>query len=163
MIMGYESLYKSFCEYVDSHDEYMTELEQQKAILAFEKPFNKRVFQLCIILIIWSIVGLTLDTFIIGGSLTAAVVMGPAWIQLLPTLIFSTLNWLAKCLFVFFYLRKEIPFWIAFMTGVQYIGFTILLGHTLKNDSEFLNGLKHYLKFLKKKGIRFIFNNMKKK
>ena len=46
--MMYDNLCKHFRVYVDHHDEYMTEEEQQTAIRSFEKPFNKRVFQLSI-------------------------------------------------------------------------------------------------------------------
>ncbi|MCI5051208.1 MAG: hypothetical protein MRY57_02785 [Candidatus Pacebacteria bacterium] len=160
--MVYDNLCKHFRYYIDTHDEYMTEEEQQAALKSFEKPFNKRVFQLSIILIFWSVIGLTIDTFIIGGSATAAIIKGPAWIQLVPTLIFSAVNWLLKWGFVYWYLKKEVPLGVAFMTGVQYVGFTILLAHTLKHDPEFRFGLKHYIRFLRKKGIRFILGMMKK-
>lgn len=161
--MVYDTLYKSFAKYVDEDDCHLTEKQQRAALESFEKPFNKRVFQVSIILMLWSIVGLTIDSFIIGGSATAAVVNGPAWIQLLPTLIFSAVNWIIKCIFVYFYLQRKIPFYIAFITGVQYIGFTLLLAYTLKNDPEFRHGLHDYIKYLKKKGIRFVINMMSKK
>jgi len=161
--MFYDSLYKNFKIYVDSDDDHMSEDEQQAALRSFEKPFNKRVFQMCIILLIWSVFGVTIDSFIIGGGVTAAIVTGPAWIQLLPTLIFSVLNWLVKWAFVYFYMRREVSLGLAFITGVQYVGFTLLLGNTLKNDPEFRRGLGYYIKYLRKKGIGFILNMLKKK
>lgn len=160
--MLYDKLYKGFAKFVDEDNSHLTEDQQQTALKSFEKPFNKKVFQLSIILLLWSVVGLTIDSFIIGGSATAVVVNGPAWIQLLPTLIFSALNWLIKCIFVFFFLQRKVPFYIAFFTGVQYVGFTILLGYTLKNDPEFRLGLHDYIKYLKKKGFKFIITLMNK-
>lgn len=160
--MIYTALYKDFRKFVDQDDCNLSEDQQQAALNSFQKPFNKRVFQVSIILMLWSVVGLTIDTFIIGGSVTAAIVTGPAWIQLLPTLIFSAVNWIVKCIFVYFFLRREVPFYIAFITGVQYIGFTLLLGYALKHDLEFRIGLQDYIKYLKKKGIQFVVKMIQK-
>ena len=159
--MSYDTLYKSFKKFIDNDDHRLTEQEQQTALVAFQNPKNRRVFQVSIILLLWSVIGAIIDSFIIGGSALAAAMTGPAWIQLLPTLIFSAINWILKCFFVYFYMKKEVPFNVAFMTGLQYVGFTILLGYTLKNDPEFKRGLQYYTKYLKKKGIRFIFKSLR--
>ncbi|MCI5051207.1 MAG: hypothetical protein MRY57_02780 [Candidatus Pacebacteria bacterium] len=153
--MTYKRLYKNFKIFLDN-DEHLSQEEQDIALKAFQKPFNKRVFEQCIILLLWSVVALFIDIFIISGSATAAVVTGPSWLQVLPTLIFSAVNWIVKSIFVYFYMRREIPYKIAFLTGVQYIGFTLLLGYTLKHDPEFKHGIKHYLRYLKKKGFRSV-------
>jgi len=90
--MNYNTLHKNFQKFIDHDDHCLTEEEQQKALKAFEKPINNRVFQMSIVLLLWSLIGMTIDSFIIGGSVVTALVMGPAWIQVLPTLIFSGLN-----------------------------------------------------------------------
>lgn len=154
--MSYERLYKSFKKFIDQ-DEHFTEAEQQQILTSFENKYNRNIFRLSIILLIWSIFGITIDSFIIGGSLIATIMQGLSWKYLWPTVIFSIVNFIIKSLFVRWYFNNEIPLKEIALAGIPYLGSATLIAYLVKNDTLYGAGLQHYLKYLRRRGVRFIY------
>lgn len=153
--MTYQRLYKSFRKFIDQ-DEHFSEAEQQKILTSFENPRNQKIFRLSIILLIWSTIGITIDSTFIGGGVIASLMSGADWRFFIPTIAFSVINFIAKFIFVRYYMRKDISTTHAAYCGIPYAGSALILGFLLKGDQLFLHGLKHYLKYMNRRGFRYI-------
>jgi len=158
-VMTYKRLYASFQKFIDQ-DEYFTETQQHHILESFQNKRNKNIFRLSIILLIWSILGVAIDSLIIGGSLISALIQGVSWRYILPTLIFSALNFTMKSLFVSWYMKKEIPMKQILLAGIPYAGSASIIAHLVKTDSLYGLGLQHYIKYLRHRGIRWIITLM---
>ena len=159
--MTYKRLYKSFQKFIDQ-DEHFTESQQDQILESFKNERNKNIFRLSIILLIWSFFGITIDSFIIGGSAIAVIMQGLSWRYLLPTIIFSITNYIIKAIFVKWYLRNEIPFKQICLAGVPYAGSASIIAYLVRSDPLFGAGIQHYLRYLKKQGVHFIYSLFKK-
>ncbi len=151
--MMYASLQKSFQKFID-HDEHFTEEQQQKILISFKDAYNKKVFNLSIILLFWSIAGITIDSVIIGGSLIGAIADGMEWRYILPTVIFSFLNFVFKSIFVKWFMGDRIPWVQLLLCGIPYIGSAGLLMYLVKRDPLYGAGLRHYMRYLRKNLLR---------
>ncbi|MFT6361215.1 MAG: hypothetical protein ACJAV6_000159 [Candidatus Paceibacteria bacterium] len=158
--MTYTRLYRSFRKFVDL-DEHFTEAEQEKILHSFEDSRNQKIFRLSIILLVWSTLGIFADSTLIGGGVLASIFMGVKFKFFIPTILFSIINFFAKYFFVQHYMQKNISKNHASYCGIPYAGSAILLGSLLKDDPLFLEGLKHYLKYLRKRGFQFLCNKIK--
>jgi len=155
--MVYKRLYKSFKKFIDQ-DEHFTEIQQDQILESFKNKRNRNIFRLSIILLIWSIFGITIDSFIIGGSLIATIIEGLSWRYVLPTVIFSLVNFTIKAIFVRLYFKNEIPFKHIALAGIPYIGSATLIAHLVRQDKLYGTGLQHYLKYKRKKSFKFIYS-----
>lgn len=160
--MSYKYFYKNFQRFIDE-DKDLTEKEQELALEKFQNPFYRKIFRAALILLIWSSVGLFIDSFIIGGSSIAVIMKGFDIKYLLPTLIFSITNWIIKVVFIYYFLEKKIPKTEVILVGVPYVGSALVLSYILRHDPYFKHTLFHYLKWLKKKGFSFIISMFRKK
>lgn len=150
--MKYTKLYNSFKKFIDQ-DEHFTEDQQQEILKNFEDPQNKKIFRLSIILLLWSIIGITIDSFIIGGSIIGVFTQGLSWLYVLPTIIFSVVNFLLKTIFISWYLKKEISFAQVCLAGIPYVGSASVIAVLVSKKPLFGAGLQHYMRYLR---IRYI-------
>lgn len=150
--MTYTRLYRSFQKFIDQ-DDHFTESQQEEILVSFKNKRNKKIFRLSIILLIWSIIGISIDSFIIGGSLISAIMKGLSWIYILPTVIFSIVNFIFKAIFVRWYLKNEIPWSQILLAGIPYAGSAAIIAYLVREDPLYGAGLQHYLGYLRKRGV----------
>lgn len=148
-------LNKSFRKFID-HDEHFSEEEQQKILTSFEDKRYQKIFRLSIYLLIWSIIGLAIDSTFIGGGVIASIMMGAHITFFLPTIIFSVVNFIIKFSYVRWYTQGDLTMKQAAYAGIPYFGSAAVLGFLLYDDPLFLKGLKHYLSYLRKRGVVFL-------
>jgi len=160
--MNYKRLNKSFQKFIDQ-DDHFTEDEQQNILNSFESKRNQKIFRLSIYLLIWSTIGLAIDSTFIGGGVIASIFMGVNIIYFLPTILFSVGNFIAKFFFVRWYMRGDISTKQAVYSGIPYAGSAFILGFLLNDEPLFLRGLKHYLTYMNRRGFRFICKIFRKK
>jgi uncharacterized membrane protein (DUF485 family) len=160
--MTYTRLYKSFKKFIDQ-DEHFTEQEQDKILESFKNKKNRKIFRLSIILLIWSFFGITIDSFLIGGGILGTILKGLSLKYVWPTIIFSITNFIIKTTFVRFYMKKEIPLKQIALAGIPYVGSGTLIRYLINNDVLYSQGIQHYLRYLKKRGIKFVISLATKK
>ena len=105
-------------------------------------------------MLFWSIAGITIDSVIIGGSLIGAIADGMEWRYILPTVIFSFLNFVFKSIFVKWFMGDRIPWVQLLLCGIPYIGSAGLLMYLVKRDPLYGAGLRHYMRYLRKNLLR---------
>ena len=154
--MVYKRLYKSFKKFIDQ-DTYFSEIQQDQIIESFNNEKNKKIFRLSIILSVWSIFGITIDSLIIGGSIVGVIVGGLSWIYLIPTVVFSIVNFLIKSTFVRWYMKNDIPIKQILLSAIPYAGSASIIAYLVFKDPLYGAGLQHYLKYLRTRGIRKIY------
>lgn len=153
--MTYKRLYASFQKFIDQ-DEHFTESQQQEILESFESKRNKNIFRLSILLLIWSIFGITIDSFIIGGSIIGVIMQGLSLKYLYPTIIFSVVNFIIKSIFVKSYLKNEIPMKQILLSAIPYAGSASVIAYLVRKDPLYGRGLRHYIRYLRKRGAGFI-------
>jgi hypothetical protein len=143
---------KSFNRFIDSQD---YEPEEKAEILSlFQKPVIRRVFMLSLFLLIWSMIGIFLDGFFVGGGVFASFMMGEFMLKLfLPALIYFFANMMAKFIFIKIYLKDQINIRNSALATIPYAGSAILFGATLNNEPLFIDALRKYLKHQRIKGF----------
>ncbi len=151
--MTYKKLYESFQKFIDQ-DKHFTESQQDHILKSFQDKRNKNIFRLSIILLIWSVIGISLDSLIIGGSIIGVIMQGLSWKYLLPTIIFSAVNFIFKSIFVKWYLKKEIPVKQILLAGIPYAGSASIIAYLVRKDPLYGAGLQHYMKYLRRRGFR---------
>ena len=147
--MTYKRLYSSFKKFIDQ-DEHFTEDQQDQILESFKNERNKKIFRLSVILMVWSIIGISIDSTIIGGSVIAVITQGLSFKYLWPTIIFSIINFIIKTIFVSWFVKKEIPFLQICLAGIPYAGSGTVIAYLVKQDPLFGSGLRHYLSYLKR-------------
>lgn len=155
--MTYKFLYKSFRKFIDQ-DEHFTEDQQDQILESFKNERNKNIFRLSIILLVWSSIGISIDSLIIGGSIIGVIMKGLSWKYLLPTIIFSVVNFIIKAIFVKWYLKNEIPFKQICLAGIPYAGSASIIAYLVREDPLYGAGLQHYMRYLRKRGFRKLCN-----
>ena len=146
------NILQSLSLFLDTQD-YSQE-EKNEILTLFKKPAIKRVFMLSLYLLIWSLIGIFLDLFFVGGGLFATLMMGDIMLMLfLPALIYFVVNLLAKFLFIKLFLKDQISLGSAALATLPYAGSAILFGATLSNEPLFLDAMKGYFKYQKSKGL----------
>jgi uncharacterized membrane-anchored protein YitT (DUF2179 family) len=161
VIMTYKKLYRSFQEFIDQ-DTHFTENQQDQILESFKGERNKKIFRLSIILLLSSVVGISIDSFIIGGSVIGIFTQGLSWVYVLPTIIFSIINFILKAIFIHWYLKKEISWSQICLAGIPYVGSASVIAHLVRSDPLYGSGLQHYLRYLRKKWIPNIFPSKNK-
>ena len=154
--MTYKRLYQSFKKFIDQ-DDHFTEAQQEKSLESFKQKRNKNIFRLSIILLVWSVVGITIDSLIIGGSIIGVIMQGLSFLYLLPTLIFSAVNFIFKSIFVKWYLKNEIPMKQILLAGIPYLGSASIIAYLVRSDPLFGAGIQHYLSYLRKRGLKYFY------
>ena len=148
-------LNKSFRKFID-HDEYFTEEEQQQILHSFENKYYQKVFRLSIYFLVWSIISFSIDSTFISGGVIASILAGVHIVYFLPTILFSFINYGIKFVYVRWYMKDTLTLKQAALVGIPCIGSALILRMLLKNDPLFLEGLRHYIKYLRRRGFAFI-------
>ncbi len=155
--MIHSRLNKSFKMFINQ-DEHFTKGEQDHILSSFVHKKNYQVFYLSIFLLMWSIIGAIIESVLLGGATIVSIINSPNISYFIPAILFLIFNIIAKVLFALLYVRRYITTLQALSSGVPYIGAALVLGFLLKNNKLFLKGLLHYIKYLRRHSLAFIYN-----
>jgi len=158
--MTYKRLYRSFRKFIDQ-DQHFTEEQQHNILKSFEDERSRRVFRLSIILLLWSAIGVFIDSTLIGGGVIFSVMKGINWHFFIPAFSFFVVNFTSKILFVRWYMKGNIKQTQCVYCAIPYAGSALILGFLLARDPLFLEGLRHYLKYLRKQSFKFVCKQLK--
>ena len=150
-----KKLYKCFYSFVKS-DNFFSNEEKKRILEFFEKTHNRRIFQLSILLFLWSMIAVGIDSVLIGGGVILSVIEGVFVVNFLPALVFLVVNFCLKVCFVVWYMYKDIPRVYALCSGIPYLGSAFLLGFLLHKNPLFLKALRNFLKYFRKKSFRYM-------
>lgn len=153
--MTYNRLYKSFQKFIDQ-DEHFTEEQQSHILNSFEHEKSRRIFRLSIILLIWSVTSIFVDSTLIGGGVIFSVMKGINWHFFIPALSFFLINYIVKVTFIRWYMKGGIKKTHSAYCGIPYAGSALIIAFLLKEDTLFLEGLRHYLSYLRKRGFLYL-------
>lgn len=142
--------------FVEQQDDYSDhQKEHIKDVLG--RWYIKKVVTINIVLLCWNLLGGILDTLIFGGGVVMLFVMNFSIAAILSPLAFYIfLNAFGKFIFVKIFLKEKIKIKIALLATIPYIGGSLLSRNLLTRHPIFLATLVRYIKFLRKKGLKYI-------
>ena len=137
---------QTFEDYVSYH--YTgDDVEHITAYLEDEK--NKKIFDLSLHLIIWSLVGVVIDIglFLFGSYLFSQT--SALYLTVTPLLIFFVINLMAKFIYAAIYLGKDFEYVIGMKAAVPYLGSAILIYDYVSANDTTKQAIREYLGYFK--------------
>jgi len=149
---------ESFIKFIENSSVFNTE-EKREIIEHFHDENVYLVFNLSVLLFVWSMSMFFVDLFLISG-LTIYLFMSSMNINffIIIPLAFLLLNILFKYLTISFVAKGRIKCHILFVSSLPYIGFAFLLGHTLRKKRIFKRAISSYIKY-KRKSLNIFHKN----
>jgi len=158
--MIHNSFDASFRKFIENKDTF-SQIKKEEILTLFESTYHKKIFKLSIILLIWSIIAVSIDSALISGGLIMSVMHGVRFIHFLPEILFFVGNFFAKVWFIYWYVDGDIRHDHALYCGIPYIGSALILGFLLKQEPLFLEALKRYSMYLRQQGYQYICHKLK--
>ncbi len=151
---------KSFIKFIENSSRFNTE-EKREIIEHFHDKNIYLVFNLSILLFVWSITMFFVDLFLISGLAISLFMFGMSvnFFIIIP-LTFLLLNIVFKYLTISFIANGRIKCYILLVSSLPYIGFAFLLGHTLRKKKIFRRAISSYIEY-KRKSLNIFRKNKK--
>jgi len=151
-LVNFSAYEQQFTHFVETSDQY-NELLKQKILTQLNQDHITNVFQLSVILLVWSFVMLLLEILVIPAALAYGV------IHMVPTgyvpLAMLVVNSSIKYGFIHHYTFGALSRLIMIQAVIPYLGSGLLLAETLKDHPEFKEALKDFIRYKKKRKLSF--------
>lgn len=157
---GYAS---DFAEFIKHHAD-LNYHEQQYVLKVFEQPHIKKTVKVSLILVTWMLIYTAIDGLLLGTAIVHTTVDGFIFFAYLPWLLFTLLNFIAKYTFLNWidsdgiYTRKQ-----KLLGGAPTVGVFLFLGSVLHGERLVRSSVLRYVRHVRKRGVRFLFNLLTKK
>jgi hypothetical protein len=150
------NLNDSFQEFLETQPGLSQE-QKHEMIEFFKEPIVRETVVVSLSLVLWSILYSFIDLALLGSGVVYTLVDGFSLLKYLPWILMTLSNFLVKSiLFAWFthegtYTKKQ-----HYLAAVPSIGVFLFLADVFKENPLFYTTLKSYLKYARKRGVRFI-------